>query len=60
MDGDRSDVKKLVDLKIKYNACLILDETHAFGVEGRKGSGLGTAFSQIDFRIFTLGKALGL
>jgi len=60
MDGDRSDVKKLVDLKIKYNACLILDETHAFGVEGRKGSGLGTAYSEIDFRIFTLGKALGL
>lgn len=60
MDGDRSLIEKLVELKLKYNALLILDETHAFGVEGENGSGMGTDYPDIDFRIFTLGKALGL
>jgi 8-amino-7-oxononanoate synthase len=60
MDGDRSDIARLVELKNKYNAILILDETHAFGVEGLEGAGLGREYPDIDFKIFTMGKALGL
>lgn len=67
MDGDIASVENLVELKSKYNACLILDEAHAIGVFGNKGSGIckmsnisNEIQSQIDFRVYTAGKALGL
>lgn len=68
MDGDSPDLDRLVSLKEKFDACLILDETHALGVVGVDGSGLArdpdflnpSLVSKIDVRIFTLGKAMGL
>ena len=37
MDGDIANLKKIVELKKKYNCILIVDEAHAFGVFGEKG-----------------------
>lgn len=65
MDGDLAPISELIYLKKKYDACLILDEAHALGVFGEEGSGLSNAFqnkelNEIDFRVYTGGKSLGL
>ncbi len=61
MDGDIANLKKLVELKEKYNCILIVDEAHAFGVFGEKGLGvceeLGV-LNKIDLIIGTFGKSI--
>ncbi len=62
MDGDIADIKKLVELKEKYNCMLILDEAHAFGVFGQNGLGVSESLGlidKIDLIIGTFGKAIG-
>ena len=62
MDGDIADLRKLVELKKKYNCILILDEAHAFGVFGKKGLGVCeelNIISDIDLIVGTFGKAIG-
>ena len=67
MDGDSADVTELIRLKKEFNACLILDEAHALGVFGKEGAGVACLtlnskyeLSDIDFRVYTGGKSLGL
>ncbi|WP_411821669.1 aminotransferase class I/II-fold pyridoxal phosphate-dependent enzyme [Leptospira sp. 'Mane'] len=66
MDGDKPNLQRLVALKKKYNTVLVLDEAHSFGVFGEKGRGMAFAdlsreeIESIDYRIYTLGKSLGL
>ena len=56
MDGDFSPLQELSSLCKTYNAKLVVDEAHAFGVFGNKGQGLcQDAYA----RIYTFGKALG-
>lgn len=62
MDGDIADLKKLVELKNKYNCILVLDEAHAFGVFGKNGLGVGEdmdILSEVDLLVGTFGKAIG-
>lgn len=62
MDGDIADLKKLVELKEKYNAILVVDEAHAFGVFGEKGLGVAEVqkcIKDIDIIVATFGKAIG-
>ena len=42
MDGDCAPIDGLVLLANKYNATLVLDDSHAFGVHGEGGVGLGS------------------
>ena len=61
MDGDFCDIKKLVELKEKFGAILIIDEAHSFGVYGE---GLGYCaqekmLDRIDLIMATFGKAVG-
>jgi 8-amino-7-oxononanoate synthase len=58
MDGDRAPLAEIAALKEKYSALLYVDDAHAIGVYGDKGRGL--AGIECDFRMATLGKALGL
>lgn len=62
MDGDWAPLKELVALKEKYNCQIFVDEAHATGIFGKKGSGLveeeGLS-GKIDFIMGTFGKALG-
>lgn len=63
MDGDQCPLVELVALAKKYNAVIILDEAHSTGSYGGNGSGLACTLgvaSQIDIRIYTFGKAIGV
>lgn len=64
MDGDKADIKKLIELKQKYSSVLVLDEAHALGIFGIDGGGVALEeveeTNQVDFRIYTCGKSLGL
>ena len=62
MDGDIADIKKLTELKKKYNCLLMLDEAHAFGVFGDNLAGVAqdkNLSGDIDIFTVTLGKSLG-
>jgi 8-amino-7-oxononanoate synthase len=63
MDGDASPLKELVGLAKQYDACLILDEAHSTGLCSPEGTGMSVAMNlqdDIDIRIYTLGKAMGM
>lgn len=62
MDGDIEDLRKIVELKKKYNCIMIIDEAHAFGVFGEKGLGVAEALGiidDVDLIVGTFGKAVG-
>ena len=62
MDGDIAHLKKIVELKKKYNCIMIIDEAHAFGVFGDKGLGVADELGiidDVDLIIGTFGKAIG-
>jgi 8-amino-7-oxononanoate synthase len=61
MDGDSPDLPRLRAACDAHDAALIVDEAHALGVLGPRGSGLCAKLGvRADVRIGTLGKALGL
>lgn len=62
MDGDAADLRKLVELKKKYDCVLVADEAHSVGVRGPAGTGLAAELGiadEIDILIGTFGKAFG-
>lgn len=64
MDGDVAPLKELLDLAEQYDAWLVLDDAHGFGVLGQEGRGsldhFGIAFHPRLVYIGTLGKAAGV
>lgn len=54
MDGDMPDIKRLEQIKTKYNAFLIIDDAHGGGVIGTNGIG---ANIKCDLVVGTFGKA---
>jgi len=62
MDGDLAPVPELVELAEKYGCMLMIDEAHATGVLGKRGSG-ATEYFGIEDRVpivmGTLSKAVG-
>jgi glycine C-acetyltransferase len=62
MEGDVADLPALKELANKYDAALVVDESHATGVLGRTGRGTAEHFGVQDpntIQTSTLGKALG-
>jgi 8-amino-7-oxononanoate synthase len=60
MDGDPAPLGPLVEVCARAGAALLVDEAHATGVLGTRGSGLCEATGvRPDVRMGTLGKALG-
>jgi len=62
MDGDCAPLKRIVELKEKYNCILVVDEAHAFGVWGDKGLGVCeylNILDKVDLIVGTFGKAIG-
>ena len=63
MDGDIAPIKALLDLCDRYDAWLVLDDAHGFGVLGASGQG-AMSFAQVSspriIYMATLGKAAGV
>ncbi len=62
MDGDLAKLDRIVDLADRYNAAVVVDDSHATGVLGKGGRGTPDHFGvaeRIDLITSTLGKALG-
>jgi 8-amino-7-oxononanoate synthase len=62
MDGDFPDLPRLIDIKNKHNAWLMVDEAHALGVLGQRGHGVAEQFGvdprNVDIWMGTLSKTL--
>ena len=62
MEGDKADLRKLAEFASAYKMELVIDEAHATGLFGSKGSGLCNEAGIEDkclARIYTFGKAIG-
>jgi glycine C-acetyltransferase len=62
MEGSLAPLPELVEIARKYEAFLVVDESHGTGVLGRTGRGTAEelgVFGKIDAYTSTLGKALG-
>jgi len=62
MDGDIPDIPTMIEIKKKYDASLMVDEAHSFGVLGKTGRGIQEHFDldpcDVDIWMGTLSKAL--
>lgn len=62
MDGDLVDLPKLIEVKEKHGALVLVDEAHSIGVVGKGGGGVGEHFgvdrSKIDLWAGTMSKSL--
>uniref|UniRef100_A0A486XX30 2-amino-3-ketobutyrate coenzyme A ligase n=1 Tax=Rheinheimera sp. BAL341 TaxID=1708203 RepID=A0A486XX30_9GAMM len=62
MDGVIADLKSICDLADKYNAMVMVDDSHAVGFVGKQGRGTHEycdVMDRVDIITGTLGKALG-
>ena len=62
MDGNVAPVDKICDLAEKYNALVMVDESHSAGVVGATGHGVSElckTYDRVDIYTGTLGKAFG-
>jgi 8-amino-7-oxononanoate synthase len=62
MDGDYPDLPRLIEIKKRHHAWLMIDEAHALGVLGRRGYGIAEQFDvdpcEVDIWMGTLSKTL--
>jgi len=62
MDGDLAQLDRIVELADRYDAAVVVDDSHATGVLGTGGRGTPDQFGvagRVDLITSTLGKALG-
>jgi glycine C-acetyltransferase len=62
MDGNVAPLDKIIELAEKYDALVMVDESHSAGVVGKKGKGVSELYNllgKVDIITGTLGKAFG-
>jgi len=62
MDGNVAPVDKICDLAEKYDALVMVDESHSAGIVGKTGHGVSEfyqTYGRVDIYTGTLGKAFG-
>jgi 8-amino-7-oxononanoate synthase len=63
MDGDFPDLPRLIEIKKRFGAWLMIDEAHSLGVMGKTGHGAAEHFGvnprEVDIWMGTLSKTLG-
>ena len=62
MDGNVAPLDKIMELAEKYDALVMVDESHSAGVVGEKGKGVSELYNmlgEVDIITGTLGKAFG-
>jgi len=62
MDGNVAPLRKIVELAARYNAMVMVDESHSAGVVGETGRGVTELYGlmgQVEIITGTLGKAFG-
>lgn len=62
MDGDLAKLDRIVELADRYDAAVVVDDSHATGVLGKSGRGTPDHYGvaeRVDLVTSTLGKALG-
>ena len=62
MDGNQAPFDKILELAKKYDALVMVDESHSAGVVGRTGKGVSELYNvlgEVDIITGTLGKAFG-
>ena len=62
MDGNVAPMDRICDLAEKYNALVMVDESHSAGVVGKSGHGVAEqydCYGRIDIHTGTLGRAFG-
>ena len=62
MDGNVASLDKILQLAVKYEALIMVDESHSAGVVGKTGRGVTELFDlrgQVDIITGTLGKSFG-
>jgi glycine C-acetyltransferase len=62
MDGNVAPVDKIIELASKYNAMVMVDESHSAGVVGKTGRGVTELYNirgRVEIITGTLGKAFG-
>ncbi|QDV71292.1 8-amino-7-oxononanoate synthase [Rosistilla carotiformis] len=63
MDGDIPDLPRLIDIKRRYKALLMVDEAHSFGIIGPNGLGVTDYFDfdphDVDIYFGSLSKSFG-
>src|SRR5437016_1801618 len=62
MDGDLARLNAIVELADRYDAAIVVDDSHATGVLGKSGRGTPDHFGvadRVDLLTSTLGKSLG-
>ena len=62
MDGDIAKLREIVNLASKYDAMVMVDDSHATGFLGKKGRGAieyNGVLGEVDIITSTLGKAMG-
>ena len=63
MDGDIADVPRVIEIKNRYKAFLMVDEAHSMGIIGPRGLGVtdyfGISGNQIDILFGSMSKSFG-